>query len=227
MNLKFESVVENLNEGMAKEFAKNSVEEDLKFALNDAENIMKDALEKVVPVETKKEIVIKNAKDEKVAAIELEDIKVAQKKDVKLDEVLIDVKDKASNLLENTKMKELGIDPKKGASKLQSFIEKAERLGFLGKILASAGRIGETLVDSIAKKYLKDKFKVNYSTYNDGKKAIKAAIKKDGETFLKKSFDVVFSGFKKLPATTKMVFRNVKNKVVEEVLSWGKFLIAK
>ena len=93
--------------------------------------------------------------------------------------------------------------------------------------MASAGRIGETLVDSIAKKYLKDKFKVNYSTYNDGKKALKAAIKKDGQTFFKKGFDVIFSSFKKLPATTKMVFRNVKNKVVEEAFSLGKFLIAK
>lgn len=208
MNLKFESVVENLDESLSRIPERRVEEKELELALNDADAVVKNALENGKEIETKKELVIKNANDEKIAAIEVGEIKTA-------------------NVLENTKMEELGINPKAGASKLQNFIEKAEKLGFIGKLLASAGRIGGTLVDSIAKKYLKDKFKINYSTYNDGKKALTAAIKKDGETFLKKGFDVVFSGFKKLPSTTKMVFRNVKNKIVEEVFSLGKFLIAK
>ncbi|MBR3887567.1 MAG: hypothetical protein IKJ32_00510 [Clostridia bacterium] len=227
MNLKFESVVENLEENLSKNFEKSLEDKNLEVALNDADVLIKDALENGKEIGNKKELVIKNANDEKIAAIELGETKVI-KKNAEKDEVLLTKQEnKSFNILENKKMEELGIDPKKGASKLQTFIEKAERLGFIGKVLAAVGRIGGTLVDSIAKKYLKDKFKVNYSTYNDGKKALQAAIKKDGQTFFKKGFDVIFSSFKKLPATTKMVFRNVKNKVVEEAFSLGKFLIAK
>ncbi len=227
MNLKFESVIENLDENLSKNFEKSLDEKNLESALNDADLVIKDALENGKEIETKKELVIKNANDEKIATIEAGETKVVQKNEIKDEMLLTKAENRSFEILENNKLQKLGIDPKKGASKLQTFIEKAERLGFVGKLLASAGRIGETLVDSIAKKYLKDKFKVNYSTYNDGKKALKAVIKKDGETFLKKGFDVIFSGLKKLPATTKMVFRNVKNKVVEEVFSLGKFLIAK
>lgn len=223
MNLKFESVVENLDESLSKNLEKSASEKELEGALNDADTVMKSALEN--GLETKKELVIKNASDEKIAAIEVGETKVVQKSAEKESTLL--TKNDAIDILENKKMEELGINPKAGANKLQNFIEKAEKLGFIGKLLASAGRIGGTLVDSIAKKYLKDKFKINYSTYNDGKKALTAAIKKDGETFIKKGFDVIFSGFKKLPSTTKMVFRNVKNKIVEEVFSLGKFLIAK
>lgn len=226
MNLKFESVVKNLDESLSKSVEKSSDEKELELALNDAGNLVKESLEKDNTVEVKKELVIRNANDEKIVAIEVGDAKVVQKNDEKEAELLTN-KESKSSILDNTTMQELGIDSKKGASKLQTFIEKAEQLGFIGKVLAAAGRIGGTLVDSIAKKYLKDKFKVNYSTYNDGKKALTAAIKKDGETFLKKGIDVVFGLFKKVPATTKMVFRNVKNKVVEEVFSLGKYLFAK
>lgn len=227
MNLKFESVVENFDENLSKNLEKGVEEKELEVALNDADAAVKSALEN--EIETKKELVIKNANDEKIAAIEVGEVKtkVIQKSTEKENELLTKQETEKLNILENNKMEELGINSKAGASKLQNFIEKAEQLGFVGKLLASAGRIGATLVDSIAKKYLKDKFKINYSTYNNGKKALSAAIKKDGETFLKKSFDVVFSAFKKIPSTTKMVFRNVKNKIVEEVFSLGKFLIAK
>ena len=203
MNLEFESLEESLNENLTKNLEKENGGLELEISLNDAGMAVKDALEKgnVIKITTTP----KEVENKVVVTSEVQ----------------------TKSILDNTTMKDMGLDSKKGASKLQTFIEKAEKLGLVGKLLASAGRIGETLVDSIAKKYLKDKFKVNYSTYNDGKKALKAAIKKDGETFLKKGFDVVFSSFKKLPATTKMVLRNVKNKVVDEVISLGKFLIAK
>ena len=181
----------------------------------------------ITPVaqENTKELVIKNAQDEKIATLEINESKTVESK---AEVLLAKNETQSKTLLDNNTLKETtGIDLEKGTNKVQKFFETAERLGVIGKILAAAGKIGGTLVDSIAKKYLKDKFKINYSTYNNGKKALTAALKKDGETFIKKSFDTVISLFKKVPATTKMVIRNVKNKIVEEGFKLGKFLIAK
>ncbi len=231
MNLEFESLVENLEKNMSKNIDKESEINELEVALNEANDVVKTALENdkavlISPVvqENKKEVVIKNAQDEKVATLEINESK---NEDVKNEILLTKTENNNKSVAENNKLKEIGIDVEKGTNKLQKFFETTERLGVLGKVLAAIGKIGGTLVDSIAKKYLKDKFKINYSTYNNGKKTVTAAIKKDGEAFIKKGFDTLLSAFKKIPASTKMVIRNVKNKVVEEAFKIGKFLIAK
>lgn len=234
MNLKFESLIDSLDENLARTIGRGDDEKELEAALESAEAAMKNAIgdnKNIVaylPRESEKEIIIKNANDEKIAVIRVDEVKTnSTTRSNDKTEIVLAPNKLQNELLENNTMKEMGIDPIKGASKFQNFIEKAETLGFVGKILASAGKIGATLVDSIAKKFFKDKFKINYATYNNGKKALSAAIKKDAQTFAKKAMDVVLGMFKKVPSTTKMVFRNVKNKVIEEVFSLGKFLIAK
>lgn len=225
MNLEFESLRENLSKNVERE---NDIKE-LEFALNEANDTIKGALTDNVlttPIEqeNKKELIIKNAQNEKVATLEINEIK---KENINSEILLAKNEIKNKSLLENNILKEKGIDIEKGTNKVQKFFETTERLGFIGKVLAAIGKIGGTLVDSIAKKYLKDKFKINYSTYNNGKKAVTAAIKKDGEAFIKKGLDTIMGLFKKIPASTKMVIRNVKNKVVEEAFKIGKSLIAK
>ena len=88
MNLKFESVVENLDENLSNNFEKSLDEKNLESALNDADVLIKDALENGKEIGTKKELVIKNANDEKIAAIEVGETKVVQKNEIK-DEMLL------------------------------------------------------------------------------------------------------------------------------------------
>ena len=90
------------------------------------------------------------------------------------------------------------------------------------KLLGSVGRVFEELFDSVARKFLKEKFKLNYSVYNDGKKAVVAVKNKDAKTFWKKATDSILYIFKKIPAETKKVIKNTKNVAIDEIFSWKK-----
>ena len=46
-------------------------------------------------------------------------------------------------------------------------------------VLKSLYRVGEEFIDSMVRKFLKEKFKWNFSVYNDGKDALKSIGKKD------------------------------------------------
>ncbi|MBQ8299372.1 MAG: hypothetical protein IJX99_05860 [Clostridia bacterium] len=98
--------------------------------------------------------------------------------------------------------------------------EKNENKFF--KLLGSVGRIFEEFFDSAMRKFLKKKFKLNYSVYNDGKKAIIAAREKDAKTFWQKATDSILYAFKKIPAETKKIIKNTKNVAIDEIFSWKK-----
>ncbi len=128
-------------------------------------------------------------------------------------------KDEAKKQLNMTQEKEVG-----DKSEQKSWFTKLSEASMKGQIFSALGRVGSTLFDSLAKKFLKDKYKMNYSVYNNGKKAVVAATKKDAVTFVKKGLDAVVSAIKWIKPTTKMVIRNVKNKVVDEVFGFAKKL---
>lgn len=90
------------------------------------------------------------------------------------------------------------------------------------KFLGSVGRVFEEFFDSFARKFLKEKFKLNYSVYNDGKKAVVAAKNKDAQTFWKKATDSILYVFKKIPAETKKLIKNTKNVAIDEIFLWKK-----
>lgn len=89
-------------------------------------------------------------------------------------------------------------------------------------VLKSVYRVGEEFFDSMARKLLKEKFKWNFSVYNDGKDALKSIKKRDYKNFIKKGTDSILYTIKKIPSDTKKVIKNTKNKAIDEVFSWGK-----
>lgn len=74
-------------------------------------------------------------------------------------------------------------------------------------------------IDSFAKNFLKKKYKINYSVYNDGKKAVQAIKNKDRKTFYKKASDAVLNLIKKLPASTRKIIKDTKNGAIDEICS--------
>lgn len=115
----------------------------------------------------------------------------------------------ASNFVEKKENKEL------------TYVEGGKESKFV-KIITSVGRVFEEFIDSFAKKFLKEKFKLNYSVYNDGKKAFVAVKNKDSKTFWKKATDSLLYIFKKIPSETKKVIKNTKNVAIDEIFSWKK-----
>ena len=89
-----------------------------------------------------------------------------------------------------------------------------------GKILKSIYKVFESFFDSIAKTFLKKKFKINNSVYNDGKKAIIALHEKDTKTFLKRVTDSALNLLKKIPSDTRKIMKNTKNVAIDEIYSW-------
>ena len=89
-----------------------------------------------------------------------------------------------------------------------------------GKILKSIYKVFESFFDSIAKIFLKKKFKINNSVYNDGKKAIIALHEKDTKTFWKRVTDSALNLLKKIPSDTRKIMKNTKNVAIDEIYSW-------
>lgn len=96
---------------------------------------------------------------------------------------------------------------------------KKEEVSKLRKVTKSFLKIFEELFDSIAKNFLKKKYKINNSVYNDGKKAIVAIQNKDTKTFWKKATDVALNMIKKIPTDKKKIIKNTKNVAIDEIYS--------
>lgn len=97
--------------------------------------------------------------------------------------------------------------------------EKEEVLK-IKKVAKSFFKIFEELIDSVAKNFLKKKYKINNSVYNDGKKAVQAIQNKDSKTFLKKATDAILNLIKKIPTDKKKIIKNTKNIAIDEIYSW-------
>lgn len=97
---------------------------------------------------------------------------------------------------------------------------KKEKTSLLKKVTKSFFRIFEEFFDSVAKNFLKKKYKINNSVYNDGKKAVIAIRDKDSKTFLKKVTDAVLNMIKKIPTDKKKIIKNTKNIAIDEIYSW-------
>ena len=100
------------------------------------------------------------------------------------------------------------------------FKTKGEDTSLFLKVIKSSYKIFESFFDSIAKNFLKKKYKINNSVYNDGKKAVVAICSKDTKTFLKKVTDSVLNLFKKIPSDTRKIIKNTKNVAIDEIYSW-------
>lgn len=98
--------------------------------------------------------------------------------------------------------------------------KKEEKPPMWKKVLTSSYKVFEEFFDSMARKLLKEKYKLNYSVYNDGKKAFVALKSDDIKTFLKKGTDSILYAIKKIPASTKKIIKNTKNVAIDEVFSW-------
>lgn len=100
----------------------------------------------------------------------------------------------------------------KNETKKESMIKKVSR---------SFCKVFEEFFDSMMRKFLKEKYKMNYSVYNDSKKAYKALSANDTKTFWKKGSDAVLNAIKKIPANTKKIIKNTKNTAIDEIYSWS------
>ena len=97
---------------------------------------------------------------------------------------------------------------------------KKEEVSKLKKFTKYFFRVFEEFFDSVAKNFLKKKYKINNSVYNDGKKAIIAAHNKDSKTFLKKATDAALNMIKKIPTDKKKIIKNTKNVAIDEIYAW-------
>lgn len=143
--------------------------------------------------------------------LSLEDGKTIKAQNVTKDELIKEAIDKNARNQSNSSIVQ-------DKNKLNVEVQKPTPL--VKKILKSAYKIGEEFIDSSARKFLKKKYKLNYSVYNDGKKAIVAATQKDLKNFLKSGTDAILYTVKKIPAETKKVIKNTKNVAIDEVFSW-------
>ena len=126
----------------------------------------------------------------------------------------ISINDKENIKIEEMKDEEISIKQEKNDNRVNNSKMK--------KITKSFFKVFEELFDSVAKNFLKKKYKINNSVYNDGKKAVVAVRNKDAKTFWKKATDSILYIFKKIPAETKKVIKNTKNVAIDEIFSWKK-----
>lgn len=139
----------------------------------------------------------------------------------KLNEVLEDKKTALNISLDDRNVikieeKDLTVSENK---KIINEVKKKES-SFDGKFLKSFYKVFESFLDSVTKTFLKKKYKINNSVYNDGKKAIIAIHNKDLKTFLKKSTDSILNLLKKIPTDTRKIIKNTKNVAIDEIYSW-------
>lgn len=112
------------------------------------------------------------------------------------------------------------------ANKVVNESKEETKTPFWKKFLVSSYKVFEEFFDSMAKKFLKEKYKLNYSVYNDGKKAITALKNNDIKTFLTKGTDSILYTLKKIPANVKKVIKSTKNVAIDEVFSWKEWMRA-
>lgn len=148
-------------------------------------------------------------------------LKISLQKDGKINVQKID----EESSLEGVTTKKIE-DEKKNTLQTAKSEEKVEEVktkeSKLKKVLKSVYRVSEELIDSALRVFLKKKFKLNYSVYNDGKSAIKSIISKDYKNSIKKGTDSILYTIKKIPAHIKKIIKNTKNKAIDEAFAWGK-----
>ena len=148
----------------------------------------------------------------------LNDTKVIEK----LNEVL--EKEKTTiNIYREGKEDLIRVEEKKEELTIENIVPKVKenRTITITKVLKAMYRIFEGFVDSIAKNFLKKKYKINNSVYNDGKKAVAALVGKDTKTFWKKATDSILNFLKKIPSDARKIIKNTKNIAIDEIYSWN------
>lgn len=148
-------------------------------------------------------------------------LKISLQKDGKIN---VQKLDEANSLesLTYKKQEDKNVDVSQTVKKEEKSEETKTKESKVKKALKSVYRIGEELIDSVARSFLKKKFKLNYSVYNDGKSAIKSIISKDYKKTIKKGTDSILYMIKKIPANIKKIIKNTKNKAIDEAFAWGK-----
>lgn len=81
----------------------------------------------------------------------------------------------------------------------------------------------KTAIEATLKAFLKKKFNINFSTFNDMKTAWNAAMDGNLKEALKKTSDVAVDGIAVLPSTVKTVIKNVKNTVIDKTVDSQKY----
>ncbi len=179
----------------------------------DRNSVLENELEKVLQNQSVQDELRKTLNDTNMLIkLSLEDGKTIKAQNVTKDELIKEV--------ENTKDTKNNSNNNVVQSKNELNVEVKKPTPLVKKILKSAYKIGEEFIDSSARRFLKKKYKLNYSVYNDGKKAIIAATQKDLKNFLKSGTDALLYTAKKIPAETKKVIKNTKNVAIDEVFSW-------
>ena len=81
----------------------------------------------------------------------------------------------------------------------------------------------KTAIEATLKAFLKKKFNINFSTFNDMKTALNAAMDGNLKEALKKTSDAAVDGIAVLPSTVKTVIKNVKNTVIDKTVDSQKY----
>lgn len=87
----------------------------------------------------------------------------------------------------------------------------------------SFSKIIKTAIETTLKSFLKKKFNINFSTFNDMKTAWNAAMDGNLKEALKKTSDVAVDGIAGLPASVKSAIKSVKNGVIEKTVDSQKY----
>lgn len=87
----------------------------------------------------------------------------------------------------------------------------------------SFSKIIKTAIETTLKSFLKKKFNINFSTFNDMKTAWNAAMDGNLKEALKKTSDVAVDGIAVLPASVKSAIKSVKNGVIDKTVDSQKY----
>ena len=80
-------------------------------------------------------------------------------------------------------------------------------------------------IESVLKSVLKKKFKIDYSTFNEAKKALNDALDGNTKDMVKNVVDSVINELPFFDNTTKTVIKNVKNAIIDKTIDSEKYKI--
>lgn len=81
-------------------------------------------------------------------------------------------------------------------------------------------------IESVLKGVLKNKFNIDYSTFNEAKKALNDALDGNTKDLVKNVVDGVINELPFLDATAKTAIKNVKNAIIDKTIDSEKYEIA-
>ncbi len=76
--------------------------------------------------------------------------------------------------------------------------------------------------DTVFKIFLKKKFNINNSVYNDSRDGITATIKGDFMKATTKTSDAILGSIKSISGDTKKIIKSAKNAIIKEAFDWSK-----